>query len=449
MVHLNLQRRHGRKCPAGHPVDSLTTEADERKRGAKRCDCPIFASGTLNGLFRKLGTRHTVWDNARAGIEPYLLAGSWTPDAPAMIVPPAPEATHFLSETSKPLLPIADAIEKFLRQHEFERSAERTLKKYRLHLKGREGGQESKNCSLLKFANDKGLRFIQEFGGGSDLVRELIQSWCLLKLGTRTNRLGTLKTFFEFFVEIGYLEINPARIKSRRNRANRTGEEDGREDEPRRAFSDQEIERMFHGCRTYGRTKREWPKKKDGRQVVGISEYRDYNRKWSGDDVAAFVEISLFTGLRIYDVATFHVSRLQPDDTVRLRAQKNHSWVSVAVPESTSRMIQDRGRRFGPYIFGDPSGRKPDNITQTWRRRLEQLWEECGPWEHNPVHHRFRHTFVRMLLEAHTPVSVVARLVGDTEETVMKHYAHWVPELQQAATLATRKAMLNRPRFYA
>jgi hypothetical protein len=54
-----------------------------------------------------------------------------------------------------------------------------------------------------------------------------------------------------------------------------------------------------------------------------------------------------------------------------------------------------------------------------------------------------------MLLEAHTPVSVVARLIGDTEETVMKHYANWVPELQQAATLATQKAMLNKPRFFA
>jgi hypothetical protein len=74
-----------------------------------------------------------------------------------------------------------------------------------------------------------------------------------------------------------------------------------------------------------------------------------------------------------------------PDDIVRLRAQKNHSWVSVAVPESTARMIQERARGFGPYIFGNPSGRKPDNITGMWRDRLEQLWEESGPWEHKRV----------------------------------------------------------------
>jgi site-specific recombinase XerD len=147
---------------------------------------------------------------------------------------PAPtEAPPTLRKPSRPLLPIADAIEKFLRQHQIERSAERTQKKYRLHLNGREDGRENKNCPLLKFANDKGLRFIQEFDGASDLVRELIQSWEVRTSGTRTNRLETLKTFFEFFVETGDLEKNPARIKSRRNRANRTGEEEGQDDEPR------------------------------------------------------------------------------------------------------------------------------------------------------------------------------------------------------------------------
>jgi hypothetical protein len=70
MVYLHLQRRHGRKCTAGHPVDSLTTEADERKRGTKRCACPIFASGTLNGVFNKLGTRRTDWNDVREAIEP-------------------------------------------------------------------------------------------------------------------------------------------------------------------------------------------------------------------------------------------------------------------------------------------------------------------------------------------------------------------------------------------
>ena len=449
MVYLHFQRRHGRQCSQGHTVDSLSTEADERKRGTKRCDCPIFASGTLNGVFRKLGTRRTDWNEARAAMEPYSAAGSWAPPgAPPAILAAPPEAPAHLSGTSRPPLPLAEAIEKFLRQHETEQSAERTRKKYRLHLEGREDGRESQNAPLLAFAHDKGIRFLQEFDGQSDLVRELVQSWRVRKTATRTNRLGTLKTFFEFFVETGDLEKNPARIKSRRNRANRTGEEEGQDDEPRRPFTDQEIERMFAGCRTYGKTKREWPKKKDGRQVVAISEYRDYNRKWGGEDVAAFIQISYSTGLRIYDVATFHISRLQADSTIRLRAQKNHSWVSVAVPESTCRMIQERARHFGPYIFGDPSGRKPDQITDTWRTRLERLWKECGPWEHKPVHHRFRHTFVRMLLEALTPASVVARLIGDTEETVIKHYANWVPELQQAATLATRKAMLNRPRFF-
>ena len=48
---LNLYRRHRRDCKAGHPEELRSGEFDERKKGWKRCSCPIFASGTLQGEF--------------------------------------------------------------------------------------------------------------------------------------------------------------------------------------------------------------------------------------------------------------------------------------------------------------------------------------------------------------------------------------------------------------
>jgi hypothetical protein len=39
---LNLYRRHRRDCKAGHPEEHLSSEFDERKKGWRRCDCPIF-----------------------------------------------------------------------------------------------------------------------------------------------------------------------------------------------------------------------------------------------------------------------------------------------------------------------------------------------------------------------------------------------------------------------
>ena len=63
------------------------------------------------------------------------------------------------------------------------------------------------------------------------------------------------------------------------------------------------------------------------------------------------------------------------------------------------------------------------------------------------MHHRFRHTFVRILLQNRIAPSIVARLIGDTEETVIQHSANWVPELQEVTTALTKEAFENRPRY--
>jgi hypothetical protein len=40
---LVLYRRHRRDCKAAHPEQLHTSEFDERKKGYRRCDCPIVA----------------------------------------------------------------------------------------------------------------------------------------------------------------------------------------------------------------------------------------------------------------------------------------------------------------------------------------------------------------------------------------------------------------------
>jgi site-specific recombinase XerD len=434
---LHLQRRHGRHCDAGYPLDTLTAESDERRRGAKRCTCPIFASGTLNGVFRKIGTRQRDWGQARAVVEPYCQAGSWTLElSPAVVVSGAPLSQPVAAAPS--LLSLEDAIERFLREHRANQTAGATIKKYKEVLKGATG--------LLRFSRAHGIRFVQEWEQNPVrmLARELCQSWDVA-ITTRTTKHGVLKSFFEVFVEDGIIERNPFRFKMRRNRAARVGE---KESEPRLPYSDEEIRRMLDGCTRYGRTElREWPRKKDGRQVVAISPYRDYSRRWGGEDLADFIEISCHTGLRISDVATFHISRLTDQGEVKLRPQKNGNWICVYIPEYLQKVIRERARKFGPYIFGDRTGSTMHSITTTWRKRLEKLWAQEGPWQHKAMHHRFRHTFVRILLQRQTPITLVARLAGDTEAMILKHYANWVPELQQTSRVVLQEAFRTMPRF--
>jgi len=40
-----------------------------------------------------------------------------------------------------------------------------------------------------------------------------------------------------------------------------------------------------------------------------------------------------------------------------------------------------------------------------------------------PTSHKFRHTFVRILLERGVPVADVAELIGDTEQVLRRSYA--------------------------
>ncbi|MDQ2777921.1 MAG: hypothetical protein M3Y57_23865 [Acidobacteriota bacterium] len=60
---LNLYRRD---CKSGHPEESRTGEFEERKKGHKRCDCPIFCSGTLQKRFRRQSSGSWEWDDAKA-----------------------------------------------------------------------------------------------------------------------------------------------------------------------------------------------------------------------------------------------------------------------------------------------------------------------------------------------------------------------------------------------
>jgi hypothetical protein len=74
---LSLYRRHRRECKAGHEEELHTSEFNERKKGWKRCECPIFASATLSGKQRRQRTGAWEWDAARAIAGEWEQAGSW------------------------------------------------------------------------------------------------------------------------------------------------------------------------------------------------------------------------------------------------------------------------------------------------------------------------------------------------------------------------------------
>lgn len=409
MTNITLQRRHGPSCIAGQKKGSYTFEPDERKRGAKPCRCPIYACGTLGGVYQRLPTGRRDWTEAQRILHPYLVAGSWEIEPPPPVAPPptsTPAPTHEENRVT-----IEGAIQACYANHKSLQSADTTVRAYRTLLD-----------DFRRKSEALGFRWLVEWKRSH--VREWRNSWTCSARTTR-KKMGYLKSFFEPFVEDESIPTNPARIKTHANRAMR----DGGQKNP---YTDEELLRMLEGCRKMQATKS---------KVVEIRQ-----AGFTGDDLADFIEVSCWTGLRISDVATFDIDRLTKDGEVKLRCHKNGNWISVWIPEWLRAIIQRRAKTVGPRIFGDY--RDIQRACEKWRRRLVTLWKRTGPWSTPATHHRFRHTFVRRLLEQEVSPALVAELIGDTEQMVRRSYSGWIKSRQQAATQILEKAFADAPRYH-
>lgn len=72
---LNLYRRHGARCRGGPRLHQMTYEADELRRGWRKCSCPIYASGTLGGRFRRRNIEQNTWTSAKEVASEWQKAG--------------------------------------------------------------------------------------------------------------------------------------------------------------------------------------------------------------------------------------------------------------------------------------------------------------------------------------------------------------------------------------
>jgi integrase len=427
-VALTLYRRHRKECEAGYREDLRSGEFDETRRGWKKCGCVIHASGTLGGIFKRKRTGKVTWQEAKALAAVWENDQSW--DGPVTTSGPAVEEAAIgapsTADTNSSLT-IESAVLAFTAEFS-EYAAPNTQKKYKLIL-----------AKLIDFSSHKGYVMLDQWGPVD--VREFRSSWAVSPQ-TAAKNMSTVKTFFEFCLSNEWVSRNPARLV----RPQRGRQAADRRSEQKLPFSDQDLRKMYDACDTkYGKQEIKWSRVNHDRRVSG--EYVRYNFKWTGQDLADFISVSIYTGLRISDVSTFHIDRMQPTGEIHIRTTKAGTHVYTWVPEWLQERIRERARQFGPNIFGEHKTTDLNVVTDVWRRKLNKLWALCGPWKEKPTPHRFRHTFARILLQRPgVTVRDVAELLGNSEQMVRKHYAAWIPERQERLTAVLKEAFSERPK---
>jgi hypothetical protein len=218
---LNLYRRHGSNCPGGRTLHATTYESDETRRGWKNCTCPIYASGTLQGRFKRKNTERASWPDAKAVCGFWETAGQWEPKgAPTAPVPVI--ADHTPARTT-----IARAIASFLTEH-----------------------SESSALKIQEHSDTKGYVLVEQWGPID--VREFRASWAVSPL-TASKNMTVVRSFFEFALVNEWIMRNPARLVK---------EKRGREDVARKErlpFTDDDLKRMFEACENqYGKVHIRW-----------------------------------------------------------------------------------------------------------------------------------------------------------------------------------------------
>lgn len=398
---LNLYRRHRPDCEGGHPFDSRSGEFEERKKTWRKCACNVFASGTLAGKFKRKYTGKCDWSQAKAVAAQWEGANAW--EAPLETAEVAP------AKAEKERISILEATSAYIARSKNREIQGSTLAKYQTFVK-----------QLVAYCDSRGYVMLDQL-----TVADMDRFYASWKDGkrARAKKLERLNSFIKFCLKREWLAKDIAEDlqapEGSSIPANKT------------PYSDEELERVYAVCDQLGPPTRPGP---------GA-------RNWGGEDVKDFIMLSVYTGLRISDVATFNIQDRLKGNDVFLRMHKTRKPLYTWIPDFLVQRLQRRAKEHGPLIFRTGESLVMRTMAELWRVKLGKVFKLAGPFEERPTPHRFRHTFVRILLEKGVPVADVAELIGDTEEVVRKHYSRWVPERQARLTKILKEAFEDRPKL--
>jgi integrase len=329
---LTLYRRHRAKC--------------KYKSRRAKCFCPIWAQGVLHEETIRRSLDLTNWEAAQKKVREWEIHGR--------------ENT----------LTLGEAYDRFL--DTYHGRARATIDKHR-----------QMKREVLRYFGDVSLKCVSV----DDLDRFQV-SW---KLGKQTvaNKIGRLRSFFNFCVKREWIEKSPARHM----------EVPTIEQVERKPFEPEELEKIWEAVDQFPN----W----------GI--YGEGTR----DRLRAFLLTLRWTGMRIGDCVQLEARKIV-DGQITIRTTKNGKRVSIPLHPDAREALEKikNGNRF--YFWSGEGTVK--SAVSAWERTMKRLYKICGFRAHC---HRFRHNFASELLAKGIPISEVAAVLGNSAKMVEKVYGQW------------------------
>jgi integrase/recombinase XerD len=407
-----------------------------RDRACRRCNCPKWVGGQINGYYFRQSARTRQWAEAE-GVRQQLeeaLAKGLPPFGPAVAAaasalqsttaPPALPTTstetpaapsHEIRSKPRPRVTVAQAVEAYLADAVSRSVEASTLKKLETIFRKQ----------FLAWSRVQGFEYLDELD--LDALLNFRNTWedgPLAKQKKQSRVIG----FFWACVRRRYLTENPAiglgKIKVVQV--------------PTDCFPPDEFERIM--AATYIR------RGERGGGDVKANQAR----------LRTMTLLMRWSGLRIRDAVTLERHRLHGDSLLLYQA-KTGTPVYVPLPPQVVELLEDvpPGPKPNPrYFFWSGNG-DPKSAVADWQRSYRRLFKSAdirtADGERKRCHpHMFRDTFAVEMLLAGVPIDQVSLLLGHASVKITeKSYSPFVKarqvQLQESVRNAWKAASGNGP----
>lgn len=297
---LTIYRRHTKNC-----------EHKAEGRKYRRCRCPIWVDGFLNGVEIRKSLEMRDWDKAQEKIR------DW-------------EAEGEITRSEQPVT-LEQACEAFLEDARARGLREPTLYKYRLLFR-----------QIQEFAVQQGLRFLKEFD--LSMLRKFRASWTDGNISAM-KKLERLRAFLRFGQESGWIAENPARKVKKPVLT----------DVPTLPFTQEEMRQILAACDAYP------------------DNYGNTGRE-NARRLRAFVLVLRYSGLRIRDVVMLGRDRLS-GNKLFLYTAKTGVPVYCPLPPFVAKALEDSPGTNARHFFwtGDSKPKSAVGDWQRSLRKLFDL----------------------------------------------------------------------------